>query len=294
MKKILILSLMLGSAGVVIAGPPSGKVSIPVTPTLPENPLSFSDGKLTFDIEEKMRAEVRENNFDFNSGLNSLTDDSWLLQRARLGMLYKPTSWLKFYAQGQDTREFDSDRPNIIGQLGAEGDDTFDLLEGWIELGDLKSGLSLRGGRQKLSYGDQRLVGPLEWLNPSRTFDALKLRYSGISYTFDLFTSSVVPFVDDEFNQSDFINSASIRDQIFSGAYLSTQWIPFNKTTDFYAFHLSESHAAGDVDFVTLGTLWKGDPKKLGGWDYTAEMAFQFGTFEDKDLNAFEIGRAHV
>lgn len=287
MKNILVHSLLLTMAGVVLAGPPSGKVSTPVIPPTPPNPLSFFDGKLTFDIEEKMRAEVRENNFDFNSDLNSLTDDSWLLQRARLGVLYKPTPWLKFYAQGQDAREFDSDRPNVIGQIGAEGDDTFDLLEGWIEIGDPKTGLSFRGGRQKLSYGDQRLVGPLEWLNPSRTFDALKLKYSGKTYTFDLFTSSVVPFVDSEFNQSDFTNSDSIRDQIFSGAYLATQWIPFNKTTDFYAFHLNESHAAGDVNFVTLGTLWKGDPKKLKGWDYTAEMAVQLGTFEDKDLTAF-------
>lgn len=286
MKRLIAHLIALTAAGALFAGPPPAKQAAPVIPPAAPNPLSFFDGKLTFDIEEKMRAEVRENNFDFNSGLNSLTDDSWLLQRARLGLLYKPTSWLRIYAQGQDLREIDSDRPNVIGQLGAEGDDTIDLLEGWLDIGD-PTALSFRAGRQKLSFGDQRLVGPLEWLNPSRTFDALKLKYSGKTYTFDLFASSVVPFVDSEFNQSDFTNSDSTRDQIFSGAYLATQWVSINKTTDFYAFHLSESQLAGDVNFVTLGTLWKGDPKKLSGWDYTTEMAFQVGTFQDKDLTAF-------
>jgi hypothetical protein len=159
MKRFIVQLIALSAASVLYAGPPSAKQPAPVIPPTAPNPLSFFDGKLTFDIEEKMRAEVRENNFDFNSDLNSLTDDSWLLQRARLGLLYKPTPWLRIYAQGQDVREIDSDRPNVIGQLGAEGDDTFDLLEGWLDIGD-PTALSFRAGRQKLSFGDQRLVGP--------------------------------------------------------------------------------------------------------------------------------------
>lgn len=286
MKHKTLLFAALGAASLASGGdlaktPPPAAVTPPAT-----NPLSFADGKLVFDFEEKMRYEVRDNNFDFNSGVDSLTDDSWLLQRARLGMLIKPTSWLSFYAQGQDAREIDSDRPNVIGQLGAEGDDTFDLLEGWMMLGDPTNGLSFKVGRQKLSYGDQRLVGPLEWLNPSRNFDAAKLHFAAQSWTLDLFTSSVVNFEDGTFNQSDFLNDEA-RDQIFSGAYLATKWVPFNTTTDFYAFHLNENKPAGKSNFMTLGTLWKGDPKKMGGFYYNTEMAVQFGDVADKDLAAF-------
>ncbi|MBL9114892.1 MAG: alginate export family protein [Verrucomicrobiaceae bacterium] len=283
-----IIALLLVASSPAFAGDAASSAKAPATPPPPPpaNPLSFFDGKLTFDFEEKMRFEARENNFDFNSGVDSLTDDAWLLQRARLGALFKPTPWLSFYAQGQDAREFDSDRPNIIGELGAEGDDTFDLLEGWVMLGQQLDGWSFKAGRQKLSYGDQRLVGPLEWLNPSRTFDAAKLRYAGKKYSFDLFTSSVVTFEDGVFNQSDFYND-SPRDQMFSGAYLATQFVPFNTTTDFYVFHLDQNAPTGNQSFFTLGTLWKGDPKKLNGFYYNTEMALQFGEVADKDLFAF-------
>ncbi|MCP5557048.1 MAG: alginate export family protein [Verrucomicrobiaceae bacterium] len=288
MKTTFLLTLALAAAVTAHAGDSAKAPAAPeVAPAPPPNPLSFMDGKLVFDFEERLRYEIRENNFDFNSGVDSLTDDSWLLQRARLDMMIKPNSWLTIYAQGQDAREIDSDRPNVIGQLGAEGDDTFDLLEGWVMLGDPAHDFSFKVGRQKLSYGDQRLVGPLEWLNPSRAFDAAKLRYASSTWSLDLFTSSVVNFEDGSFNESDFIDSSDSRNQIFSGAYLATQWVPVNSTTDFYLFHLNQDTPTGGTNFVTLGTLWKGDPKMLGGFFYETEMAVQFGDVGGKSLTAF-------
>jgi hypothetical protein len=44
-------------------------------------------------------------------------------------------------------------------------------------------------------------------------------------------------------------------------------------------------------DFVTLGTRLKADPKKLNGWEYEGEFAFQTGQVSDLDLTAFA---AHV
>src|SRR5215210_8547875 len=108
----------------------AGKTVVETKP--PANPLCFLDGKLCFDLQERLRVEIRNNNFDFDDTVNAFTDDSWLLQRFRLGVAVKPVDWLKIYAQGQDSREFDSDRPNIPGALGAEGDDRFDLRQGYI------------------------------------------------------------------------------------------------------------------------------------------------------------------
>ena len=85
------------------------------------NPLCFLEGKLCIDIQERMRFEVRENNFDFNDDVDSLTDDDWFLNRFRLGIAFKPVDWLKFYVQGQDAQELGSDRPDIPGAMGAEG-----------------------------------------------------------------------------------------------------------------------------------------------------------------------------
>ena len=48
--------------------------------------LVFADGLLTFDIEERARFEARANNRDFDNSINEDNDDSWLLNRFRLGL----------------------------------------------------------------------------------------------------------------------------------------------------------------------------------------------------------------
>ncbi|MGI8955860.1 MAG: hypothetical protein ACR2II_02955 [Chthoniobacterales bacterium] len=64
--------------------------------------FNFWDGRLTFDIEERIRAESRETNRDFDSSAHDDNDDSWLLNRFLLGLAFKPVTWLKLYVQTQD------------------------------------------------------------------------------------------------------------------------------------------------------------------------------------------------
>lgn len=246
------------------------------SPPVPVVPPEENDA-FTFSLEERVRGEWRENNFDFDSSKRALTDDVWLLQRLRLGVDWKPLPWLRFHAEGQDVREFFSDRPNVLGSLGAEGDDFMDLRQGYMEIGD-PSKLSFSAGRMELNYGDGRLVSRSPWKNVSQSFDAAKLHVAGDDWWLDAFASSVVKFRRDQFDQSDWLNNG---DQTFSGLYFNTSALTF-QTTELYALEL---HDAG-TDFVTLGTHWKADPKKLEGWDYEVEMAAQVGTVKDKDLTA--------
>ena len=285
--------------------------SAPSKTVIPEkkpeaNPLCFLEGKLCIDIQERLRFEARDDNFDFNDGVDSLTDDSWLLQRFRIGVAFKPVDWLKFYVQGQDTEEFGADRPDIPGVMGAEGDDYFDLRQAYIQLGPKWVNATL--GRQTLAYGDERLIGISEWNNFSRTFDAAKLHYEKGKFSVDLFASTVVEILRDRFDQSDLFNgSETHRDQVFSGIYASTT-AANPLTIDFYALLLDEENPTLVVpgivypgtslsipgtrtDFVTLGTRIKADPKKLHGWEYEGEFAFQAGQVSDLDLTAFA---AHI
>ncbi|HEY1050962.1 MAG TPA: hypothetical protein VGE39_14430, partial [Prosthecobacter sp.] len=117
-------------------------------PLVPPNPLSFYNGALIFDTQFNTRVESRDNNVDFDSSVNGPNDATWLLTRFRLGALFKPNDWFKLYVQGQDIRELGGSRPNNVGTNGADGDDVFDILQGWVELGNDKQGLSLRAGRQ--------------------------------------------------------------------------------------------------------------------------------------------------
>ncbi len=270
------------------------------------NPLCFLDGKVCFDIQERFRFEARNNNFDFNSGVDSLTDDSWLLNRFRIGVAIKPVDWLKIYAQGQDSREWFSDRPKIPGAMGAEGDDQFDLRQAYVQFGPKWVNATI--GRQTLVYGDERLVGISEWNNFTRTFDAAKLHYEQGKFSVDVFASTAVYIIRDEFDYSDLFNGAEThRDQVFSGIYGSTTAVD-PLTIDLYVLILDERNPTVIVpgitypgtslstpgtrtDFATIGTRLKADPKKLNGWEYEGEFAFQAGQVSDLNLTAFA---AHI
>ncbi len=263
----LLTSVFISSqAGETIAKSTGEK---PIAEKTPEaNPLSFFDGKVTFDFQERIRWEDRDNNFDLNSEVNALTDDNWFLNRIRIGLMLKPTGWLRIYAQAQDSREINSDRPDYPGQLGAEGDDSIDLRQGYIELGNAKNfPLTLKLGRQVLSYGDERLIGAFDWNNISRTFDGVKLRWEEKEWALDAFASTVVLPKRGEYNQSDFVNGTEThRGQVFSGLYFSTTALPF-QTTDLYALYLHEDTgplyqptAIGNTNFATFGFRAKSKP----------------------------------
>ena len=286
-------------------------------------PLSFLDGKVTFDFMERFRWELRDNNFDFDDSNNVLTDDNWFLQRLRIGVAIKPASWLKICAQGQDAREINSDRPDTPGLLGAEGDDAFDLRQGYVEIGDAKEfPLTLKAGRQTLIYGDERVIGAVDWNNIGRTFDAAKLRWEEKTWSLDAFAASVVVPERGSYNQSDFFNgNETAREQVFSGLYFSTTALG-PQATDLYVLHLHENanprfaqNPFGDTNFFTLGLRVKskpgafahpvpqpmgkgaGDgksaapavPPKPVGFDYDGEFAFQSGNVRGLDLTAFAV-----
>ena len=102
----------------------------------------------------------------------------------------------------------------------------------------------------------------------------------------EAFTSSVVRFTDEKFNESDWVDGDDTRDQKFSGVYFSTTALG-KQTTDLYVFHLDENYAAGDTQFFTFGTRMKSTPGAFNGWDYETEMAYQTGDVKGKDLSAF-------
>jgi len=267
-------------------------------PPASTNPLSFADDRLVLDAQANSRMESRDNNNDFDSHSTYPTDSTWVTTRLRLGALVKPVPWLKVYAQGQDIREFWGLRPKKVGSFGADGNDTFDLLQGWTELGDDAQGTSLRTGRQPINYGDQRILGNPQWLNSTRAWDAVRLRQAGQSWKFDLFSGSPVTFVDRQFNRSDLFNASQSRDALVSGAYLSSSnAIPTQSASDLYLINetANKTSAAtgapigrtGPMNIWTLGTRMKGDLKQLSRWDYDLEMATQFGTVAGLEHRAF-------
>lgn len=281
MKRSFHVAATLVATPIAFGGTDPSPAKAPV-PEVPERKV------FSWDLQERARWEIKDNVFDFNDAVNSINDDNWLLNRFRFGLTVKPADWITVYAQGQDAREWFSDRPNIPGQFGAEGTDEFDLRQGYVEIADYsKSPWGLRLGRQTLAFGDQRLIGPLEWTNLARSFDAARVTYKGKGWSVDGFASSVVTAERGRFNESDLGNGTGTgRDQVFSGLYLTTNALGF-QTTDLYALELHENTATGDTDFVTLGTRWKSTAGHFGSWDYDTEFAVQTGEVAGRDLASF-------
>lgn len=250
--------------------------------------LSFANGVITLDFEERLRWEVRDNTRDFNRGVNDINDDGWIYSRFRAGLTIRPSPWVRIYTQTQDSREWIASRGNVPGINGVEGGDYFDLRQAFVEIGNLKEfPLSLTIGRQALDYGDRRLVGDSRFSNVGQSFDAVKLRFQNDKFWVDAFAARPVQIRKNGINDSDSADN-------FFGIYGGTDALGF-QTTEFYFLYRDKADNQPNLSptntknpdgawrgpaqrIATIGTRWKSKEGALHGWDYMGEFAYQFGT----------------
>ena len=165
-----------------------------------------------------------------------------------------------------------------IRTLGEEGSTTadtegVDLKRGTIVFRNLGGhDLTVEAGRFVMVYGDQRLIGHLEWFDQGRTYDGVRGMFKGEKYWIDAFAVRVRETVTPD------------DDQWFVGVYGGREWL------EAYALLFADDMAmAGEVGtddtmFVTVGFRIA---RTSGDWDYTTEVAFQTGDVKGDDLGAF-------
>jgi hypothetical protein len=223
---------------------------------------------------------------DFREHLGTLradNDNSYFMSRLRARVGYT-AEWFNFLVEGRNSNTTGDDRnPN------PESDGPVDLHQAYFTVGNHKEfPLSVKVGRQELSYGDERLVGAFAWNNIGRVFDAAKVRWQNKYFAADFFTSRVVIADDNNFNMSNEYD-------LFSGFYATSKLIP-KQTTEFYVFSRNTSAGSATLagvgspallngpsprDIYTIGLRMKSNPGDFGPWDYGLELAGQFGHFND-------------
>lgn len=294
-KLPLTLPLAATALAVMMASPASASDTVAATPTtakpkagadlandwLREQSAAFD----AWDIGGQVRAryETKANagtfpNADFVAR-GQVNDDDFLFLRSRVHVGYQPVTWFGAFVEGQDGTAFwDRRSPS-------PGDDSLDLQQAFLLFGNSKEfPLTLKVGRQELSYGDERFVGRSDWSNTGRVFDAVKLRAEGKAGWVDVFTSHAVVPYDDQLNEN---NSYDW----FSGIYGATRkLVPWQETQVYCLVRDYNAEAPNAIapgvpgsprtarDIVTFGTLWKSLLGKLGGWDYSFEAAGQLGS----------------
>ncbi len=146
-------------------------------------PTKQEQGRVQIGAELRWRFEFRD-----NTDLRPAEDfERFLGQRLRLSFRVKAHPHLSFYVQGQDTELFGARQDKVIHELGVNLHQAF--LD-WNPSGGKQ--WEFRLGRQELSYGEERLVGPLGWDNVARSFNALRMRHRAGLWTADLFAGRVV------------------------------------------------------------------------------------------------------
>jgi hypothetical protein len=109
-------------------------------------------------------------------------------QRTRLNVGYTGYRY-KVYASLQDVRVWGQDA-STINRSTTELNNGLLFHEAWAEimLNDTISkiqNLSLKIGRQEISYDDQKVLGSLDWLQQARRHDAIVMKYANKGWTAD-------------------------------------------------------------------------------------------------------------
>ena len=213
-------------------------------------------------------------NNDFQkSGVDNKNDYLWTREKLHLGYTAK---WFNAFVEGRNS---DSDGDDDVRNLG---EDSFDLQQAYLALGNAKEfPITAKLGRQEFLYGDERLIGPADWGNTGRVFDAAKLRYEDKNLWVDAFVSHVVVPVDGEFNNDD-------DNDWFSGVYASSRTLlPIQETQLYFlSRNVTPGSSAGTTprDIYSVGARVKSLPGKLKGWDYAAEVVKQFGSIVQSNV----------
>ncbi|HTG42977.1 MAG TPA: alginate export family protein, partial [Verrucomicrobiae bacterium] len=234
---------------------------------------------LTLGGEARGRYENFEN---ANWGKGPQDGDGYFLHRFMLHADTHAGEDFRFFTQFKSGLE--SDRNG--GPRPTDHDD-FDVhqlfADARVAWADQRS-LTLRVGRQELSFGTQRLISVRESPNVRQSFDGLRatMRWDGVQL--DAFATRPVETKPDVFDDGPDPHTK------FWGLYAVTpfQLLPSGKA-DFYYLGLERDMAQFDQGTGrelrhSVGTrLWG----QHAGWDWNFEFVYQFGEFGDGNISAW-------
>jgi hypothetical protein len=120
-------------------------------------------------------------------------NDNYDLTQLRIGLYVQPTEWLELVAVTQDARVFF----NHHVATAPPYQNIWDIREAYLRLGNANEGWGdVIVGREIFSFGDERVIGPSDWLNMGRTFDTVRLDLHPSGARISIFAASVINAID--------------------------------------------------------------------------------------------------
>ena len=278
-------ALLLADKGAIKAAPPGdGKADSPDWST-PLKHISLNDSG---DIYLSLAGELRERFEYYNEplfGVRGIAEDDYLFHRLLLSLDLHVGSQFRFYLQFGDSLEVGKEAPRSPTDV-----DELDIQQAYFDVVfpfDASTSLTLRAGRQEMTFGSARLISVREGANVRRSFDGARVTFAdGKAVTIDAFLVRSVRLEVGAFNDEPEQN------ETLWGVYgvVPLPALP-DGHVDLYYLGLQRNGAIfqqGTADELrhTFGARLWGKP---GAWDYNYEAVIQAGTFGRADILAWTV-----
>jgi hypothetical protein len=211
----------------------------------------------------------------YYQGRTRIYGDFWFLDKFRI------------FAEFINAQTLDADLPPMpIDQYNPN----FLNLFADLNLGNIyNQPLWLRGGRQELLYGSQRLISPLEWANTRRTFQGAKLFWQNEKFSLDGFvTQPVIPSANSfaSFAWQEVFSALWGTYRPVKGQIVDLYYIDFQDSNPIYS---GTAGVHGTQNTSTVGSRWYG---QKNDWLWDAEAMLQFGRYSTQGImaNAYTMG----
>src|SRR3989454_4396937 len=212
--------------------------------------------------------------------------DGYLLSRFRLSADLHVSQYIRMFAEGRSAFALDRD---LAGGRTTAYVDEFDLMNGFADIMipfGQKANVTLRGGRQELIFGSQRLVGPGDFTQVPRAFEGGAAIAQIADWTITPFWTQSVVVDKYRFNKS--TSDLQLFGVFGTGplhvlpANLDLYWLDAdNRTASFNGtIGRERRHTLGGRVWGTIGAT---------GLDFEAEGATQFGTVGRGDIGAWML-----
>jgi hypothetical protein len=179
---------------------------------------------------------------------------------------------------------------NANGKISSSpvDENPLDIHQGFAEFNmwlQADTRISIRAGRQELSYGSQRLIAVRELPNNRQSFDAVKFIVTNKNFKADILYGTYVRtkkgIFDDDYSDATKLWSV----------YLVKNNVPWFRNIDLYYIGMEKEHARFDDgsgrelrNCVGI-RIWA----QKNNWRYDLEGVYQFGTLDDKNISAWTL-----
>jgi hypothetical protein len=224
-------------------------------------------------------------NYTFGSGTQD--HNGYNLVRVLLNVDLHLSQYIRVFVQGISATEQDRD-----GGPRATDENEADLQQGFVDikvpLGDDAS-LTLRGGRQVIVFGKERLIGVSDWTNVRRTDDGARATLVTPGNTLDVFYAQPVNVLPYQFDND-------VPDTYFAGIYdtldVPGEWAKQSEVKlEMYGLYVNRltnkfNTTLSGEDRYTFGTRVSGVPKPF---DFDLETDYQLGRFDEQATHSFSV-----